>query len=621
MSTGKQASTATGAKDETQLVTFKLKEEEFGFDIMSVQEIIRPPKLSKVPRTAAHVQGISNLRGVILPVLDMRNRFAMEPAEETDSTRVLVVDVNGVKIGLRVDQVKRVTNVSRNEIEPPPAAICGTSADCLEGVVKLDSGKRIIMALNASKVCDLKVGATAGAQNTATSHGEAAPAEAANKNDGSKDELQQMVSFCVAKEEFAFPMECVREVLRVQTPTHIPDVPDYILGMLTVRGQLLPIIDLRRQLQQQSFADESIARCRAVREKYEAWLEGAHSGAGPGQLITEDSGASDAFRAWMGEFNSSSHVLMEAVGRLRAAEDKLNRLCKQVREQPRDAMQMASEQQVRSITELLLGMLGDFEQQITANIQDDQRIVVVDAGGTLLGLVVDHVNEVLHVPTRSVEPPPAITSTAGRDLSGIAKLDDGKRLLLLLDPGQILKDKDLERNLSAGKQAGDNGVVNQAEKGQSSMNTTDETQLVTFTLGEEEYGVSISQIQEIDRLAKITKVPKAAAFVEGVTNLRGEVIPVVDTRKRFGLAVRPSDDHTRIIIVDQGGVKTGLMVDSVREVLSVPRKDVSEPPETIQSGVEQQFVSGIAKVNDGKRIIFLLDVEQVLPKDKRAQVQ
>ena len=619
MSTENHASTATGAKDETQLVTFMLKEEEFGFDIMSVQEIIRPPKLSKVPRTAAHVQGISNLRGVILPVLDMRNRFAMEPAEETDSTRVLVVDVNGVKIGLRVDQVKRVTNVSRTEIEPPPAAICGTSTDCLEGVVKLDSGKRIIMALNASKVCDLKMGATAGAQNTATANGDAAPAEAANKNDGNKDDLQQMVSFCVAKEEFAFPMECVREVLRVQTPTHIPDVPDYILGMLTVRGQLLPIIDLRRQLQQQSLANESIARCRAVREKYEAWLEGNKSRAGSGQLPIDDLGASEAFRAWAGEFNSSSHVLMEAVGQLRAADDKLSRLCKQLREQPSDAMQTASAQQVRSITELLLGMLREFEQQITANIQDDQRIVVVDAGGTLLGLVVDHVNEVLHVPTRSVEPPPAITSTAGRDLSGIAKLDEGKRLLLLLDPAQILKDKDLERSLSAAEQAGDKGAVQQAEKGQSAMNTTDEAQVVTFTLGEEEYGVPISQIQEIDRLAKITKVPKAASFVEGVTNLRGEVIPVVDTRKRFGLAVRPADDHTRIIIVDQGGVKTGLMVDSVREVLSVPKKDVSEPPETIRSGVEQQFVSGIAKVDDGKRIIFLLDVEQVLPKDKRTQ--
>jgi purine-binding chemotaxis protein CheW len=85
-----------------------------------------------------------------------------------------------------------------------------------------------------------------------------------------------------------------------------------------------------------------------------------------------------------------------------------------------------------------------------------------------------------------------------------------------------------------------------------------------------------------------------------VTNLRGEVIPVVDTRKRFDLGLRAADDHTRIIIVDLNGVKTGLIVDSVREVLSLSRADVAAPPETIQSGIEQQFVSGIGKVDNGK---------------------
>jgi purine-binding chemotaxis protein CheW len=147
---------------------------------------------------------------------------------------------------------------------------------------------------------------------------------------------------------------------------------------------------------------------------------------------------------------------------------------------------------------------------------------------------------------------------------------------------------------------------------------SDEVQLVTFTLGDEEYGIPIAQIQEIDRLSRITKVPKAADYVEGVTNLRGEVVPVVDTRKRFDLDLRSADDHTRIIIVDLNGVKTGLVVDSVREVLSLSRTDIAEPPETVQSGIERQFVSGIGKVDNGKRIIFLLNVEEVLPQKERA---
>ena len=148
---------SAGLKDESQLVTFLLKDEEFGFDIMSVQEIIRLPKMAKVPRTPAYVDGIANLRGVVLPVIDMRTRFGMERAEETDRTRVLVVDIDGVKTGLRVDRVKQVTRVLRSEIEPPPAAIRGTSSDYLEGVVKLDKGQRIVMALNAAHVCEIGV--------------------------------------------------------------------------------------------------------------------------------------------------------------------------------------------------------------------------------------------------------------------------------------------------------------------------------------------------------------------------------------------------------------------------------------------------------------------------------
>src|SRR6202789_2411784 len=100
---------STGLKEESQLVTFLLKDEEFGFDIMSVQEIIRLPKMAKVPRTPPYVDGIANLRGVVLPVIDMRTRFGMERAEETDRTRVLVIDIDRVKTGFRAHRGKQVT--------------------------------------------------------------------------------------------------------------------------------------------------------------------------------------------------------------------------------------------------------------------------------------------------------------------------------------------------------------------------------------------------------------------------------------------------------------------------------------------------------------------------------
>jgi purine-binding chemotaxis protein CheW len=624
MSSQEHIAAITGAKDETQLVTFILKDEEFGFDIMSVQEIIRPPKLSKVPRTPDYVQGIANLRGVVLPIIDIRPRFGMEHAEDTDSTRVLVIDVAGVKMGLRVDRVKQVTSVLRSDMEEPPAALRGSSTEYLNGVVKLDSGARIIMALNAAKVCDLKMD---GARTAATSSSGATSALESEKKRLSTetehagvDDLQQLVSFRVAQEEFAFPMERVREILRVQSPTRVPDAPEHVLGVLTVRGQLLPIIDLRRQLHLESMADEYIAKSGAVRQAFENWITALRSRTADAKHEWTIA-PSENFRAWVAEFSSSSQVLMDAIARLRTLGEKLARAAKQGQlcEANGDATGAKScFDDMTAVAVELTSMLSGFEQQIAANIQDDQRIVVVDGGGMLLGLVVDHVNEVLQISKKFVDPPPAIAAGEGRDLSGIARLDEGKRLLLLLDPTQILKRENLQRLCnSTGEQLAQQ-VGHQKAGNEGSVAANDEVQLVTFTLGEEEFGIPIAQIQEIDRLSKITRVPKAADYVEGVTNLRGEVIPVVDTRKRFGLGLRAADDHTRIIIVDMHGVKTGLIVDSVREVLSLSRSDIAAPPETVQAGIEQQFVSGIGKVNDGKRIIFLLNVEEVLPKNQRA---
>jgi purine-binding chemotaxis protein CheW len=612
---------SAGLKDESQLVTFLLKDEEFGFDIMSVQEIIRLPKMAKVPRTPAYVDGIANLRGVVLPVIDMRTRFGMERAEETDRTRVLVVDIDGVKTGLRVDRVKQVTSVLRSEIEPPPAAIRGTSSDYLEGVVKLEKGQRIVMALNAAHVCEIGV-----TRKTASANGvasETRSGDSSGKSIGADAEVQKMVTFRIAKEEFAFHMEHVREILRVQTPNQVPDVPDYVLGVLTVRGQILPVIDLRRLLQQRSLADEFADNCRPLREEYERWIDQAEKVFAGSSQQKVDSSVMEHLRKWLAETNSSSQLLMEALAKARGLNEKvikqLQARTKHAEHSDSDAARACGEEVLAGSRETVAA-LRKFEEQIAQNIQEDQRIIVVDAAGFVLGLVVDHVHEVLNVPKNLMEPPPRITSSGGMELSGVAKLDDGARLIMLLDVASLMKDQKLRDVQDSSAQTVETQKTGEIHKTGVGGQELSEIQLVTFMLGAEEYGVPISQIQEIDRLAKITKVPKAAEFIEGITNLRGEVIPVLDTRKRFELETKPSDDRTRIIIVDLGGIKTGLVVDSVREVLNLAKKDIAPPPEAIGSGIDQQFISGIGKVDAGKRMIVLLDVERILSRQEQTHL-
>jgi len=611
-------------KDESQLVTFLLKDEEFGFDIMSVQEIIRLPKMAKVPRTPAYVDGIANLRGVVLPVIDMRTRFGMERAEETDRTRVLVVDIDGVKTGLRVDRVKQVARVLRSEIEPPPAAIRGTSSDYLEGVVKLDKGQRIVMALNAAHVCDIGVTRKAASSNgLAPGSGAAASDETTDKSGAADAEVQKMVTFRIAKEEFSFSMEHVREILRVQTPSQVPDVPDYVLGVLTVRGQILPVIDLRRLLQQRSFAEEIADSCRPVREEYERWINQTGKVFASNAHSKVNSSVTTHLRKWIAETNSSSQSLMEDLAKARALNEKV---IKQLQDRTKyeecgdgDAAHACGEEVLSAGLEAV-AVLCRFEQEIAQNIHEDQRIIVVDSGGFVLGLVVDHVHEVLNVPKNLIEPPPLITSSGGMELSGVAKLEDGSRLIMVLDVANLMKDQKLRDVQNASHCTAEQEKTDETRKDGADEQELSEVQLVTFMLGAEEFGVPISQIQEIDRLGKVTKVPNAAQFIEGITNLRGEVIPVLDTRKRFELEAKTADDRTRIIIVDMGGIKTGLVVDSVREVLNLARKDIAPPPEAIGSAIDQQFISGIGKVDAGKRMIVLLDVEKILSRQEQVHL-
>lgn len=138
-------------------------------------------------------------------------------------------------------------------------------------------------------------------------------------------------------------------------------------------------------------------------------------------------------------------------------------------------------------------------------------------------------------------------------------------------------------------------------------------QVVSFRLAAEEYAFPITMVKEVILPSGITRVPQMPACIEGVINLRGAVIPVVDLRTRFGLAATPATEHTRILIAKPGGRVVGFIVDAVSQVLKIRRDQVQTPPETI-AGIAQKYLHGIAKISDD-RMIILLDVEAVLHAD------
>jgi purine-binding chemotaxis protein CheW len=133
-------------------------------------------------------------------------------------------------------------------------------------------------------------------------------------------------------------------------------------------------------------------------------------------------------------------------------------------------------------------------------------------------------------------------------------------------------------------------------------------QLVSFDLGTEEFGVDILKVQEINRMVSITRIPQAPYYIEGVINLRGKVIPVMDLRTKFGLESKARDKNSRIVVCDVDGSIVGMVVDGVSEVLRVSGSTVEPAPE-ITRGEGQRYVRGVVRLED--RLLLLLDVSRL----------
>ncbi len=134
-------------------------------------------------------------------------------------------------------------------------------------------------------------------------------------------------------------------------------------------------------------------------------------------------------------------------------------------------------------------------------------------------------------------------------------------------------------------------------------------QLVSFRLGQEEYGIEITKVQEIILMGEITKVPQTPEYIKGLINLRSSVIPIVDLRLRFGLPPQEPTEETRIMVVNVTGKTIGIIVDAVSEVLRISGEQISPPPPTV-AGLGRDYLTGLVKLDS--RLLILLDIDKIL---------
>ncbi len=134
-------------------------------------------------------------------------------------------------------------------------------------------------------------------------------------------------------------------------------------------------------------------------------------------------------------------------------------------------------------------------------------------------------------------------------------------------------------------------------------------EILTFLVDKEEFALTVTEVREIIKLREITEVPNTPPFIKGIISLRGEIIPIIDLRERFGMEPKTPDRASRIIIAAKDDDKTGMIVDSVRHVLKLPENGI-EPPPPLKEGIDIEFIKGIGHMN--KRFIVLLELQRVI---------
>ncbi len=188
---------------------------------------------------------------------------------------------------------------------------------------------------------------------------------------------------------------------------------------------------------------------------------------------------------------------------------------------------------------------------------------------------------------KTEEPPPIPEKTKG-------KLE----IESIIDPERKLLDKDEEAQ-----------DINNINNYDEEFEDTQKDKYLTFQIASENFGVSIKYVTEIIVIQRITEVPDTPAFVKGVINLRGQVIPVISVRHRFGLEEREYDERTCIIVIECLETAVGMIVDTVNEVIDIPENQVDPPPK-MHSGIKSSYIQGMGKIK--KEVVILLDVEKVL---------
>jgi purine-binding chemotaxis protein CheW len=250
---------------------------------------------------------------------------------------------------------------------------------------------------------------------------------------------------------------------------------------------------------------------------------------------------------------------------------------------------------------------------------ESTRIIVLRQKTLSVGLTVDQMSEVLRISRADTEAlPPLLSREQGMaDISDLCSLEGGKRLVAIIAPEKLFAAEVVQQAISSvgNESTEERHVSNEVD---DDLNQ-DEEQLVVFRLHNEEFAVPIAYVQEIVRIPEeLTYVPKAPDYVEGVINLRGTVLPVIDQRRRMGLPATKRDDRQRIMVYMLENFRMGFIVDAVSEVLMLDNRAIEKAPRL--SAGQAEIITRVANLPEKKRMIQMIDPGRLVGVEEMNQV-
>ncbi|MBB6251190.1 chemotaxis protein CheW [Nitrospirillum iridis] len=473
-----------------KVLTFRIGATRLAAAAGDVTEVFRRMKVTRVPHAPSGLMGVTNVRGAVVPVVSLARLMGGQEAPVTAASRVLLLQA-GEPVAVSVDEVGALVTLEADASGGPVAP--GTLyADC-DGATRLLD----LAALLRRDFAGLAKGGGAGTGGRAT------PPAAVR----AKDE-RAFLSFELAGQDYALPLAEVGEAITV--PDHLATLPrtdEAMVGVVTLRGTLLPIVSLR----------------------------------------------------------------------------------------------------------VLLG-LGRGGMDARA------RVIVAHIGNARVGLLVDRLNAILRVPATSVGAVPALLNRGRGEaqIGAICRLPDGRGLVSILSGERLFREDGMARILSDGRRAeeGDERSADMTDRHQDAAGE----RIVVFRLGDEEYGLPIDAVEEVVRLPDtLTRLPRAPAFIEGVMNLRGQVLPVIDQRGRFGIDGAGAARRRRVIVTRVNGTLAGFAVDAVSEILRLPADRVRETPGLAAADGAPLFdrIANLETADGVGRMILLIQPQALLDQAER----